>query len=132
MSAYDEYAMEQTQKEVSRKCYTEAKKIWDEAKEAFSESDTKEPCVISSKENTNYTFIFVKGDNDDLENLLEGADENGGRGEEVDVVVLPIHFQEWYYREPRYSDEYVRYQLGKKLEEYISNQNAGVQEKVYL
>lgn len=117
VTVYEEFVEEQNKKEVSERCYNQAKQIWDEAKKSFSQVSDNEPCVVNTRLSGKPEFTFVELDEDDLQNLLDnscGVDEVSG----VAMVVLPIRLQEWYYREPRYSDEYVRYQLCKELEDY--------------
>ena len=119
VSVYEEYVEEQERKEISIKCYVEAKQMWDKAKESFSRLSDGEPCVVSDSRRGHHGFTFTELEEGEIDNLLDGScgvDESN-----VDIVILPIQFQEWYYKEPRYSDDYVRYQLGKELEDYELN-----------
>lgn len=119
VDAHEEYVAEQRYKRVSRECYDSAKLFWNKATDAFSESKDNAPYVVCKKQGTGFTFTFSKGSDEDTpEKMIEvlGKKEENG---ETTRVILPIQFQEWYYREPRYSDEYVRYQLSKKLEDFV-------------
>ena len=113
----EEYIKEQNQKNNSKYCYDEAKGIWEKVKEAYSKDSKNQLYVMYSEESI---FTFHVGDSEDAVDVLmdEEVDMYG-----KDLVVMPIQFQELYYVEPRYSDEYVRYQLGKKLETYLSKKS---------
>lgn len=119
MNVREEYVIEQSKKRVREYCYGIAKAVWDGVKGVYGREGGSDayPYITAAVGQDTVDFQFSCGTEEDVEDLLEGR-VNG-----QEIVVLPIQLQELYYREPRYSDEYVRYQIGRVLEDYINNKS---------